>query len=213
MGIIQRNPLADIGSQFYTVGLNQTALIVGLGNIGDQYGKTRHNVGFACVDAFTRSEEFDAWIEKKDLKCLYANKTLGSTRVIVIKPTTLMNLSGEAVQATMRYFNVDLTRILVVHDELDIPFGQLRMRVGGSDAGHNGIKSITGLVGGEEYGRIRVGIGPKDPEDIDNAAFVLQRFSEQQLTHMPDLTREVGSIINEFIFGGELRAETRSFII
>jgi PTH1 family peptidyl-tRNA hydrolase len=212
MGIIQRNPLADIGSQFYTIGLNQTAMIVGLGNIGDSYDKTRHNVGFECVDAFAKSEQFDAWIEKKDLKCLYANKTLGSTRVIVIKPTTLMNLSGEAVQATMRYFNVDLSRVLIVHDELDIPFGQLRMRVGGSDAGHNGIKSVTGLVG-ESYARIRIGIGPKVPEGIDSAAFVLQRFSEQELGHMQDLTREVSSVINEFIFGEQLRPETRNFII
>jgi PTH1 family peptidyl-tRNA hydrolase len=212
MGIIQRNPLADIGSQFYTVGLNQTALIVGLGNIGEQYNETRHNVGFAAVDQFAKSEEFAAWIEKKDLKCLYASKSLGSTRVIIIKPTTLMNLSGEAVQAAMHYFKVEAQRVLLVHDELDIPFGQLRMRNGGSDAGHNGIKSVTDHIG-ESYGRIRVGIGPKSPEGIDSAAFVLQRFDEQELEHMQDLTREVSSIINEFIFGGDLRAETRSFII
>jgi PTH1 family peptidyl-tRNA hydrolase len=212
MGILQKNPLIGTGSQFYTVGLNQTALVVGLGNIGDEYDKTRHNVGFACVDAFARSEEFDAWVEKKDLKCLYASKTLGPTRVIVIKPTTLMNLSGEAVQEAMHYFKVELARTIVVHDELDIPFGQLRMRTGGSDAGHNGIKSVTQQVG-EGYARIRVGIGPKMPEGIDSAKFVLQRFSEQELEQMHALTQEVTSIINEFIFGAELRAETRNFII
>jgi PTH1 family peptidyl-tRNA hydrolase len=212
MGIIQKNPLIGEGTQFYTVGLNQTALVVGLGNIGDEYDQTRHNVGFACIDAFARSEAFDAWIEKKDLKCLYASKTLGSTRVIIIKPTTFMNLSGDAVQEAMHYFKVELARVVVVHDELDIPFGQLRMRTGGSDAGHNGIKSITQQTG-EGYARIRVGVGPKTPEGIDSAKFVLQRFSEQELGHMKALTQEVSSVINEFIFGGELHAETRNFII
>jgi PTH1 family peptidyl-tRNA hydrolase len=212
MGIIQKNPLAGMSTQYFTVGLNQTALVVGLGNIGTKYDKTRHNIGFACVDEFTKSEEFDAWIEKKDLKCLYASKMLGSTRVIVIKPTTFMNLSGEAVQEAMHFFKVELGRVIVIHDELDIPFGQLRMRTGGSDAGHNGIKSITSHVG-EGYARIRVGIGPKTPEGIDGADFVLQRFSEQELGDMQDLTREVSSVINEFIFGAELRAETRTFIV
>jgi PTH1 family peptidyl-tRNA hydrolase len=212
MGIIQKNPMGAMGSQFYTVGLNQSVLVVGLGNIGDKYNKTRHNVGFAGVDAFTKSAEFDPWVEKKDLKCLFTAKTLGSTRVIVIKPTTLMNLSGEAVQAVKHYYKTELGRTIVVHDELDIPFGQLRMRTGGSDAGHNGIKSVTSHIG-EGYARIRVGIGPKTPENIDSADFVLQRFSEQELEHMQDLTQEVSSIINEFIFGGELRAETRNFII
>lgn len=212
MGIIQKNPLAGIGSQYFTVGLNQTALIVGLGNVGHEYDKTRHNIGFVCADAFAQSEAFDAWVEKKDLKSLYASKTLGSTRVIIVKPTTLMNLSGEAVQEAMYYFKVELTRVLIIHDELDIPFGQLRMRTGGSDAGHNGIKSVTKHIG-EAYARIRVGIGPKTPEGIDSAGFVLQRFPEQELGHMGDLTLEVNSIINEFIFGGELHAETRNFII
>ena len=212
MGIIQKNPLVGAGSQFYTVGFNQTALVVGLGNIGSKYDKTRHNVGFACADAFVKAEEFDAWIEKKDLKCLYSSKMLGSTRVIVIKPTTLMNLSGEAVQEAMHYFKVELNRVIVIHDELDIPFGQLRMRTGGSDAGHNGIKSVTQHAG-EGYARIRVGIGPKTPEGIDSAKFVLQRFSESELKEMKALTLEVTSIISEFIFGSELRTETRNFII
>ncbi len=212
MGIIQKNTFADMGSGYFTVGLNLTALIVGLGNIGDKYENTRHNVGFTCVDEFAKAEGFDAWIEKKDLKCLYASKTLGSTRVILIKPTTFMNLSGEAVQEAIHYFKVEQQHTLVIHDELDIPFGQLRMRTGGSDAGHNGIKSVTQNIG-ENYARIRVGVGPKTPESIDSADFVLQRFSEQELGHMQELTREVASIVNEFIFGTELRAETRTFII
>jgi PTH1 family peptidyl-tRNA hydrolase len=211
MGIIQKNPLADVSNQFYTVGLHQSALIVGLGNIGNKYDQTRHNIGFACIDEFAKSAEFAPWSEKKDLKCLLTTKNLGSTKVIVIKPTTLMNLSGDAVQAVMHYYKVVLNRVLVVHDELDIPFGQIRMRTGGSDAGHNGIKSVTNQVG-EQYSRIRVGIGPKTPESIDSADFVLQRFSEQELGNTDDLTKEVVSVINEFIFGEELRPETRTFI-
>jgi peptidyl-tRNA hydrolase, PTH1 family len=212
MGIIQKNPLDGMASQFYTVGLSQTALVVGLGNIGSQYDNTRHNVGFACIDTFAELNGFDPWVEKRDLKCLYTSHNLGATRVITIKPTTLMNLSGEAVQAVMHFYKIGPAQVIIVHDDLDIPFGQIRTRTGGSDAGHNGIKSVTEHIG-EAYGRIRVGIGPKTPEQMDSADFVLARFSGPEMSHMKDLTREVSAILNEYIFGGQLQHETRTFIV
>jgi PTH1 family peptidyl-tRNA hydrolase len=213
MPFLQKRPNVGQPTQFYTVGQNKTVLVVGLGNIGREYDGTRHNVGFACVDDFAEKNNFDPWIQKKDLKATFTSTTMGDSRVIIIKPTTLMNLSGQAVQATMAFYKIVPARVIVVHDELDIPFGQIRTRLGGSSAGHNGIKSVTSQIG-EEYGRIRVGIGPKTPERIDSADFVLGRFNSEQMEHMPALTREVSAILSEYIFSnGTLPHETRNFII
>jgi len=198
---------------YYTVGLNRTVLIVGLGNPGKEYDGTRHNVGFACLDDFVkRQDELGEWVEKKQFKCLLASGQIGQTKVICIKPTTFMNLSGEAVQAAMAFYKLSSEAVIVVHDELDIPFGQIRTRVGGSSAGHNGIKSVTQHLG-EEYGRVRIGIGPKKPAQIDSAEFVLQKFSDKEQKEIPGLTREVSAILSEYAYGGNLAAETRSFLI
>jgi PTH1 family peptidyl-tRNA hydrolase len=202
------NPLS-----YTTIGLNKNLLIVGLGNPGSEYDGTRHNVGFACLDTFVdKTAEMGSWTDKKDLKCHLASGQMGDTRVIAMKPTTFMNLSGEAVQAVSHFYKIHPDQIVVVHDELDIDFGQIRMRKGGGAAGHNGIKSVTTHIG-EDYGRIRIGIGPKTPEQIDSADFVLQRFSSDEQAHMPALTREVMSILSELVFGAQLASETRSFLI
>jgi peptidyl-tRNA hydrolase, PTH1 family len=212
MGLIRENPFTGGSGGLYTVGLSRTVLVVGLGNIGREYEGTRHNVGFACVDAFAQLNGFSAWIEKKDLKCLFTSRTLGATRVIAIKPTTLMNLSGEAVQKAAAFYKIAPQHIVAVHDELDIPFGQIRTRVGGGSAGHNGIKSMTQHLG-EGYGRIRVGIGPKTPEQMDSADFVLARFTAAQQGQMKALTQEVNVLLNEYIFGDTLPHDTRNFTL
>jgi len=213
MAFLQNRPNVGPATQFYTLGQNKTILVVGLGNVGKEYDQTRHNVGFMCIDAFAETNDFDKWIEKKDFKAFFTSGTLGDTRVIAIKPTTLMNLSGQAVQAAVSFYKIAPERVIVIHDELDIPFGQIRTRVGGSSAGHNGIKSVTSVIG-EGYGRIRVGIGPKMPEQIDSADFVLGRFSKDQQAQLPALARETNAILSEYIFGdAQLPHETRSFII
>lgn len=213
MSLFQRRPHVGDTIQFYTLSQSKTVLIVGLGNPGKEYDDTRHNIGFSCLDAFTAANEFDSWIEKKDLKCLVATARLGDTHTIAIKPTTFMNLSGEAVQAVAHFYKIPAEKIIVVHDELDIPFGQVRLRTGGSAAGHNGLKSVIGAIG-EGFGRVRIGIGPKEPEQMDTADFVLQKFSKDQQAHMTELTREVSAILSEFAYGdGQLPQETRSFIV
>jgi PTH1 family peptidyl-tRNA hydrolase len=212
MALFQKRPQIGDSIQLYTLGQNKTVLIVGLGNIGKEYENTRHNVGFAAVDRFAADHDFSPWIEKKDLKCQLANAQLGETKVIVIKPTTFMNLSGEAVQAVVNFYKIDPASVVVVHDELDIPFGQIRTRVGGGAAGHNGIKSVTQHIG-EQYGRVRIGIGPKLHERQDSADFVLARFSQEQEAQMKNLTREASAILSEYAYGGQLLAETRSFIV
>jgi aminoacyl-tRNA hydrolase len=186
MALFQKRPQVSNPVQFTTVGLNKTLLIVGLGNPGEEYADTRHNIGFICVDAFAAKNGFDAWTNKKDLKCMLTQQTMGDTRVILVKPQTFMNLSGEAVQAVQHFYKLNNTQLVVVHDELDVNFGQLRMRVGGSAAGNNGIKSVTQHVG--------------------------QDFSKKEQEQLPALVREVCALLSEYAYGTPFAAETRSFL-
>lgn len=211
MALFQRNPFATRQEQpLFTIGMNKTVLVVGLGNIGKQYEGTRHNIGFASVDAFATSQEFEAWTDKKDLKCLLTSKVLGDTRVLIIKPTTLMNLSGEAVQKAAHFYKVPVQDIIVVHDELDVTFGQIRTRVGGGSAGNNGIKSLIQHIG-PDFNRVRVGIGPVQ-DKMDSADFVLAKFTKEEQTHLTALTKEVTSILTEYIFSNQLPHDTRQVI-
>lgn len=227
MAWLQKRPQVADPVNFYTVGLNKTLLLVGLGNIGKEYEGTRHNIGFACIDAFVDSNGLSSWVDKKDLKCHMSEGRIGDCKVIAIKPTTLMNLSGEAVLAVSQFYKIAPQNILVAHDELDIDFGQIRTRMGGSSAGHNGVKSVTKLLGDENYGRVRVGIGPKpgspqkgnfvrgekEPEQMETADYVLQGFSRDQQANMSALLKESSAILSEYTYGsGQLTAETRSFL-
>lgn len=213
MSLFQNRPQASDTHNYYTVGLNKTALIIGLGNPGKEYNLTRHNVGFYLLDQFVaKQDEMQDWINKKDLKCHLSQGQFGDTRVYMIKPTTFMNLSGEAVQAVVNFYKISADFTVVIHDELDINFGQIRLRVGGSSAGHNGIKSVTQHLS-PDYGRIRVGIGPKTPAQIDSADYVLQRFSSAEQDQLPNLAKETAAILTEFIYSGQaLPTETRSFL-
>lgn len=213
MALFQRKPQEGERASYITIGINMTKLIVGLGNPGKQYDLTRHNVGFISVDDFVdKTGEMSDWIDKKDMKCMFSSGQLGDTRVIAIKPTTFMNLSGDVVQAVMNFYKIQLDQILVFHDDLDVDFGQIRLRVGGSSAGHNGIKSVSAKIG-ESYGRARIGIGPKRPEQIQSEDYVLQKFSQAEQGELPQLIRETTSIISEFVYGSGLAHETRSFLI
>jgi PTH1 family peptidyl-tRNA hydrolase len=213
MGWLQKRPQVSNPSMFYTVGLNKTVLLVGLGNPGSEYDLTRHNVGFLCLDGFVNStSEMDNWVNKKDLKCSVSSGRVGDVKVVAVKPSTFMNLSGEAVQAVMNFYKIPLSDTVVLHDELDINFGQIRLRLGGSSAGHNGIKNISSLVG-EEYNRVRIGVGPKSPARIKSEDFVLKKFTKEEQGQLNNLSKEMNAIISEFIFGGELPHETRTFLV
>ena len=213
MALFQRKPENSIVSSLYTVGLNNTIAVVGLGNIGAEYDGSRHNIGFASLDHFARSNEFPDFILKKDLKAHISTKTLGDSRVILIKPTTLMNLSGQAIDQVVRFYKIPTSNLLVVHDELDIEFGKIRSKIGGSSAGHNGVQSIIDTIG-EGFCRLRIGIGPKTPQQIDSADFVLQKFSTKEKSHINELFIEADAMTTDYIFGDRgLIGETRSFII
>jgi peptidyl-tRNA hydrolase, PTH1 family len=216
MALFQKKPMIESTAPLYTLGLQKSLVIVGLGNIGKKYQGTRHNIGFEVIDRLAERLEFPDWIEKRDLKCLQTSKTIADSRIILIKPTTLMNLSGQALQAVQNFYKLHPDQLVVVHDELDIPFGQIRMRVGGSAAGNNGVQSIidsVGEVNSQQIGRVRIGIKSDLSDKAEAKNFVLGKFTAGEQAQMPALIRETNAILSELIHGQPLTPDTRSFIV
>ena len=152
-------------------------LLVGLGNPGDQYARTRHNVGFMVVDAIVeRSGE--NW--KADGNALVWRGRLHRHSVLCVKPQTYMNCSGEAVGRLARYWKVETEQVIVIHDELDVEFGQLRCKAGGGTAGHNGLKSISAHLNDSDFLRVRVGIGRPPHMQFSVSRWVLSPFSSEE---------------------------------
>lgn len=211
MALFQKKPIVGTSVPLYTTGLSKSIVIVGLGNPGTEYDGTRHNIGFAALDSLCRALDGE-WILKKDLSCHLASLTVSDNRVLLLKPTTFMNRSGEAVQAVLNFYKLQASQVIVAHDELDVDFGQIRTRMGGSAAGHNGIKSLIQHIG-EDFGRVRIGIGPKTPPQIDSADFVLARFNESEISEMPNLIKETTALLSELAHGSSLTPETRYFIV
>lgn len=197
-------PLYDLAGQ-------KTYLIVGLGNIGKKYHGTRHNLGFAALEYIAEKNDFPSWSVKKDLKCELAQNQLGSFKVILCRPTTFMNLSGEAVQAVQHFYRLTNEETLVIYDELALPFGQIRARRGGESAGHNGIKSLIEHCG-EDFWRIRAGIANTISEQAKAEDFVLGSFDKKEQGNLPMIYREINALMTEFVAGGSLAADTRSVL-
>ncbi|MFO0882240.1 MAG: aminoacyl-tRNA hydrolase [Candidatus Saccharimonadales bacterium] len=212
MGLFQKQPYQLKQNLPYTISMATTAvLIVGLGNPGDEYNGTRHNIGFMALDWFAKKNEFSDWREDNKYKGYIAEKTLGSVRVILLKPSTFMNLSGESVQAVANFYKIPPERIVVVHDELSIAFGQIRNRIGGQAAGHNGIKSVIQHIG-DNFGRVRVGIKDEFSKITDTSKFVLAKFTKVEQSYLDDIYTEVNGILTEYIYGSELPNDTRSIV-
>jgi len=209
MAFFQKKPQVQSSAPLYSIGANKTVLIIGLGNPGNEYSGTRHNIGFEILDEFAQKNDFPGWVSKKDLKCELTTQNMGENRVILCKPATFMNSSGEAAQAAQRFYRVYNQNTLVVYDELAIPFGSLRTRVGGSDAGHNGVKSLIQHIG-DDFGRLRIGVGSDIASKSDASKFVLGKFSKTEQEHLPQIIREAGAILTEYIFSGQLPHETRT---
>lgn len=160
-------------------------LVVGLGNPGAKYADTRHNVGFIVVERLV-SAAGGQWREKFNGR--FSQLELWGTRLVVLEPLTYMNESGRSVQPAAAFFKIEPASVLVVHDELDLPFGELRLKQGGGDAGHRGLKSVSGQLGTPEYARLRVGID-RPPADFrgSQADYVLQAFAPAERAGLDDL--------------------------
>ena len=153
-------------------------MLVGLGNPGAEYARSRHNVGFRAVDALCEQQRCRC--DRLRLKALTGFCELGGQKVLLVKPMTYMNLSGQAVRPLADYYRIPPERILVIFDDVSLPVGRLRVRPDGSAGGHNGVKSLIAELGTQDFPRVKVGVGAKPHPDYDLADWVLSSFSSQE---------------------------------
>lgn len=170
-------------------------LIVGLGNVGKDYDGTRHNIGFAVVDEFRKKNKFPAWQEKSKFKAYISEDFQDGKKVILAKPTTLMNASGDSVRALKDFYKLDNKDIVVIHDELDLPFGVVKLKQGGGSAGNNGLKSLISQIG-EDFPRIRMGVQNELSAKIDAADFVLSKFSKEEVTKLKNIVSDACKLLD-----------------
>ena len=209
MGLFTRQPMQLKQNLPYRLSLStKTKLIVGLGNPGKEHAHTRHNIGFDVLDSFAEKNNFEHWQKSTKFKGLVSENRLGDTRVILLKPQTFMNLSGEAAQNIVNFYKIILSDVAVVYDDLSIPYGQIRTRVGGQSAGHNGVKSVIQYLGAG-FGRIKLGIKNKQYVSSDQSSFVLLKFSNDEQKFLPSVIKEACSILTEFSYGEILIQDTR----
>ena len=180
----------------------ESYLVVGLGNIGPEYARTRHNMGFMVLDAWSQASNAVFTTQRYgDL----ASLSIKGRNVWLLKPSTYMNLSGNAVRYGLQKLPVTQERLIVICDDINLPFGTLRMRKNGSDGGHNGLKNIAETLGSTDYVRIRMGVG----HDFSRGAqvdYVLGNLSEEESSQMPELCKSVIQGVNDWIFAGADRA-------
>ncbi len=157
-------------------------LIVGLGNPGLVYETTRHNAGFMTIDRLAKEHSTD--VTRMKFKAYCGDVVLGGQRCLLLKPNTYMNNSGEAVEAAMQFYKLDIDHVIVVYDDISLDPGKLRIRRKGSDGGHNGIKSIIALTGSQDFARIKVGVGKKPHKDYNLADWVLSKFTKAEMEQM-----------------------------
>ncbi len=180
---------------YLRIGSEEMKLIVGLGNPGDEYKNTRHNVGFMVLDIFSSSGE---WQKKFD--GLYKIETISGQKVMLLKPTTYMNLSGNSVRKAMQYYDILVEDILVIQDDIDIEFGNYKLKKNSSFGGHNGIKSIISSIGTDSFARLKVGIS--HAKSANTVPYVLGKFSKQELLFFLENTQTFQNIITSFIEEG-----------
>ena len=176
-------------------------IIVGLGNIGNQYELTRHNAGFLAIDYI--AEKYGARIDRVKFHATVGEANIGGARVLLMKPTTLMNNSGIAVGEAAAFYKIPPERVLVLHDEISFDVGKLRIRRKGSAGGHNGLKSIIARLPGEDFPRIKIGIGKKPTPEYDLADWVLGKMPESDIKALKDRFEDI-ALASELIVKGEI---------
>ena len=182
-------------------------LLVFLGNPGPRYEYTRHNAGFLACDALAK--KLGVSVNRVRFKALTAAAELGGQKVLLMKPQTYMNLSGEAVQQAARFYKIPPERVLVVSDEVSLPPGRLRVRLKGSAGGHNGLKSIIEALGSDAFPRIRIGVGSPPHPDYDMADWVLGVFRDRDAEEMAAAAKRAAQAVECYITEGPERAMNR----
>lgn len=177
-------------------------IIAGLGNPGAQYENTPHSVGFEAVDAIAAKMGV-AWEEKRAFKCLVARGAFAGGQVLLVKPMTFMNLSGESVAPIVKYNNATPSDLLVIHDDIDLPLGRVRIRKNGSCGGHNGVRNIIERLGTQDFPRLKLGVG-KDKGDV--IGFVLGKFDPVSRKVMDEVVGKAPEIAAAILSGGPDRA-------
>ncbi|HOR23379.1 aminoacyl-tRNA hydrolase [Candidatus Saccharibacteria bacterium] len=209
MGLFTRQPVQLKQNLPYTVSASvKTKLVVGLGNPEKKYEKTRHNFGFLAVEQYANNNNYDDWQEQTKFRALISENSFISTKVILVKPLTYMNLSGEAVQLIANYYKVNTPDILVVYDDLSLPFGHIRSRRGGQSGGHNGIKSLMNCLDNDFY-RLKIGTKNSKLSNLDQSDFVLAKFTKAEESAIKAILSEVSEMINEFVFNNSITNDTR----
>jgi PTH1 family peptidyl-tRNA hydrolase len=185
------------------VQMSTLKMIVGLGNPGAKYALNRHNIGFQCIDRFARRHNISGGRVQSRAMTIdtWITNDLQRAKVLLVKPMTYMNDSGASVSPLSHYYNIEPSNIIVIHDDLDMEFGKIRLRRGGSSGGQNGIKSISQQLGTQDFGRVKVGIG-RPPGRMDAAAYVLQDFSAQDEEVMAPLREKVCDALECWLFAG-----------
>ena len=173
-------------------------LVVGLGNIGAEYASTRHNIGFRVLDALAEASNASFMAGRYGSTTTIRHK---GRQIILLKPSTYMNLSGKAVRYWMEQEKIPIEKVLIISDDIALPFGQLRMRKKGSDGGHNGLKNITELLGDNQYARLRFGVGGDFPRG-HQVDYVLGDFSDEENKLMPERLKLFGEAILSFVSVG-----------
>lgn len=178
-------------------------LVVGLGNPGSQYERTRHNVGFRAAERFAAHNRIA--LDSKKWNAVYGVGQVGGEKVVVLLPQTFMNLSGEAAGPAMRFFKATADDVIAVHDELDLPFGRLQLKRGGGTAGHNGLKSLAQHLGGPAFDRLRVGVS-RPPPRWDTAAYVLANFTGAEEAELDEVLHRSALAVERWVTDGPLAA-------
>lgn len=168
-------------------------IIAGLGNPGPKYADTRHNAGFKAIDLLAEKNGFE--IKKSKFKSLIADEVIAGRRCLIMKPQTMMNLSGEAILEAADYYNIPDENIIIIYDDISLDIGKIRIRRKGSAGGHNGIKSIISCLGSEDFPRVKIGVDKKPDARIDLAAWVLGSFPKEKEAELNTaLENAVGSV-------------------
>jgi peptidyl-tRNA hydrolase, PTH1 family len=171
-------------------------IIIGLGNPGREYEKTRHNIGFEVIDAL--AERWNIPLDQAKHKGIYGTGVINGEKVLLLKPLTYMNLSGESISAVLNFFKVGIEDIVLLYDDLDLPVGRIRLRQKGSAGGHNGIKSTIAHLGSQEFNRIRIGIG-RPIGRMPVVDYVLGRFSPEEWNEMGKVIEKASEACEEWL--------------